>query len=414
MTTTHESESQPADRGLTVDRGERTGWVQWLGVLALGIGCFSFVSTELAPVGLLPQIGAGLGTSDGVVGLLVSGFAIVVALTASPLTAMTSKLSRRTLMITLLITATAGNVIAAIAQEYWQLLIARILVALAIGVFWSTASGVAVRLVPAHHAVRATSVVIGGLALAQVAGVPLATWLGQHAGWHAAFIALSIVSFVALIVAASVIPPLPSTQTGGASELVRSLRSAPIRTAAIVTALVMTGTFLIFTYITPFLQSVAGLDEAGVTTLLVVYGAAGVLGTFGIAPLIKKSLRGSLIGTLVVLAASLILLWGAGSVMWLTIVLLATWGASYGALPVLMQTWVFQETATNGESPEAASSLYVAAYNGAIAIGAFVGALLIDSTGVRLVALVGGLVAVVALVRAMVPAHGTAVMSRKS
>lgn len=413
MTTTHEPGSRPGSGNLPVDRGERASWRQWLGVLALGVGCFSFVSTELSPVGLLPQIGAGLGSSDGVVGLLVSGFAIVVALTASPLTAMTHKLSRKALMVTLLVTATVGNVIAAVAQEYWQLLIARILVALAIGVFWSTASGVAVRLVPTRHGVRATSVVIGGLALAQVAGVPLATALGQHSGWHAAFVALSIVSFVALVVAAVVIPPLPSTSSGR-GELGRSLRSAPIRTAAAVTGLVMTGTFLLFTYITPFLRDVTGVGEAGVTTLLVVYGAAGVAGTFGITPLIKRSFRGSLIGSLVVLAASVILLWVTGQVTWLAVILLVTWGASYGALPVLMQTWVFQETAANDESPEAASSLYVAAYNGAIAIGALVGALLVDTTGVRLLALVGGLVAIAALVRALIPARGTAVMSRQN
>jgi predicted MFS family arabinose efflux permease len=399
--------SQTALEGPAPSAGSpsRAGWRQWLGVFALALGCFSFVTTELSPVGLLPQIATGLRTSVGTAGLLVSGFAIVVAISAAPLTVLTTAWSRRFLMSMLLFMSIAGDLLASVADQFWVLLLARVIVALAIGVFWSTAAGTAVRLVPEEHAVRATAIVIGGLSLAAVLGVPLATWFGQHAGWHAAFAALAAVSLVAMVLAAAFVPPLRSDHPSRLGDLRVAIRWAPIRVAVAVTALVMTGTFLLFTYITPYLQNVTGIRTGAIAILLVIYGAAGVVGTFGIAPLIRRSFERSLLGALALIAVSLLALWASGHIDWLTIVLLVPWGAAYGALPVLLQTWVFRETAASGTRPEAASSLYVGAYNAAIAVGAFVGSLIVDSAGAHLVALVGGLLAVAALITTLTGAH---------
>jgi predicted MFS family arabinose efflux permease len=383
------------------------GWRGWLGVLALSLGCFSFVSTELSPVGLLPQIAGGLHTSVGTAGLLVTGFALVVALSAAPLTVLVGGLSRRRLMALLLLASTVGNVVASLAEQYWLLLAARIMVALAIGVFWSTAAGTADRLVPERHSVRATTVVIGGLSLAAVIGVPLATALGQAAGWHAAFAALAATSFVAMLTALAVLPPLRVKRSTGISELRKTLAHGPIRTTVAVTGLTMTGTFLLFTYITPYLERVAGVGDSAIALLLVLYGAAGVIGTFGIAPLIARSFERSLITALSVLAASITLIWALGGVSWLAIVLLVPWGAAYGSLPVLLQTWVFRETAAAGIGNETASSLYVGAYNAAIAVGSFGGSLILNGAGPRPLGLVGGVLAAAAVVRAVTGVHQT-------
>jgi predicted MFS family arabinose efflux permease len=383
----------------------KDGWRQWLGVYALALGCFSFVSTEISPIGLLPEIATGEKVSLGTAGLLVSGFAIVVAISAGPLTAASTAWSRRFLMSLLLCMSIAGDLLASVADQYWVLLLARVIVALAIGVFWSTAAATAVRLVPEKHAVRATTIVIGGLSLAVVAGVPLATWLGQHAGFHAAFAALAVVSLVALVIAGTFLPPLRSDQPSRLADLPAAMRWAPIRVAVAVTALVMTGTFLLFTYITPYLEHVTGIRAGAIAILLVVVGGAGVVGTFGIAPLIRRNFERSLLGAIALLAVSLIALWVFGHIDWLTIALLVPWGAAYGAQPVLLQTWVFRETAASGTRPEAASSLYVSAYNAAIAIGAFVGSLIVDSAGARLVALLGGLLALAALIITLAHVH---------
>jgi predicted MFS family arabinose efflux permease len=395
-------EPRPQQRKDLTVADENASWRGWIGVLALSLGCFSFVSTELSPVGLLPQIAGGLHTSVGTAGLLVTGFAVVVALSATPLTILAGGVSRRRLMGLLLLASTIGNVVASVADQYWLLLAARVLVALAIGVFWSTAAGTAVRLVPERHAVRATTVFIEGLSLAAVLGVPLATELGEKAGWHAAFAALAATSFIAMVTAIAVLPPLHLDRPTGISELRQTLAHGSIRTTIAVTGLTMTGTFLLFTYITPYLERVAGVGDSTVALLLVLYGVAGVVGTFGVAPLIARSFERSLVAALSLLATSIILLWLLGGVSWLAIVLLVPWGAAYGALPVLLQTWVFRETAAAGLRNEAASSLYVGAYNSAIAVGSFAGSVIVNRSGPRLVALVGGLIAILAVGRALV------------
>ncbi|HJZ35915.1 MAG TPA: MFS transporter [Solirubrobacterales bacterium] len=399
METSIEPTNDPVARSTpTRDLGIRG----WLGVYALALGCFCFVSTELSPVGLLPQIAGGLGTSDGTAGLLVSGFAIVVALTVAPLTILAGGMSRRSLITLLLGACLAGNLLASVASSYPILLLARIIVALAIGAFWSTAAGTAVRLVPERDSVRATSIVMGGLSLAAVLGVPMATWLGRHAGWHAAFAGLAVVSLVAMLTTFALLPHLaPTGGRRGTASLRRALESAPIRSAIMVTGLVMTGTFLLFTFITPFLTEVTGLG-GGIAILLVVYGGAGVLGTLGIAPIIRHGFERALTGVLLLMAASLFGLWLVGSLPAPTVALLVFWGAAYGALPVLLQTWVFRETARSGIDAEAATSLYVGAYNAAIAIGSFAGALIVDAVGPRPIAVVGAACATAALVCAVV------------
>lgn len=135
----------------------------WLAVAGLALGVFSFVTTETLPIGLLPSIADGTSVSLGTAGFLVTGFAALAAVTAAPLTALTGRVDRKWLLVALMVLYIAGNLMAAVVDGYALLLTARLIVALAHGVFWSIAVSIAVRLVPERHAVRATSVVLGGI-----------------------------------------------------------------------------------------------------------------------------------------------------------------------------------------------------------------------------------------------------------
>ncbi|PWC78987.1 hypothetical protein TSH64_33705 [Azospirillum sp. TSH64] len=332
------------------------------------------------PIGILPQMADGVGVSLGQAGFLVTGFALLVAIAATPLTAATRRWNRKWLMLSLLLACTLGNVLTCFAQTYAVLLASRLIVAAAIGIFWSTAASMAVRIVPGKHAVRATSAVYGGLALASVLGIPAGTFLGNYAGWRIVFVALAVLSFAVFIKMWLTLPNLGAAHDGNHSTVAQAWREPPLRAAVYVTALIMTANFLAFTYIAPFLEQITGFETSWIGGLLLAYGAAGLVGNFGIGPIMARGYRPTLFVTMIVLIASLAALSFAGTNRGLVIALLLVWGAAYTALPVLMQTWVFKAAAhLNG--PEAPSSLYVAAYNGAIAAGAFVGGVIVDHAG---------------------------------
>ncbi|HEY0295725.1 MAG TPA: MFS transporter [Bordetella sp.] len=377
--------SQPMDA-----RPERATLRAWLAVLALAVGCFAFVSSEMLPIGLLGPIAAGLHLPLGVAGLLVTGFAVMVALTAGPMTVLTGRIDRRRLMVLLMLASLAGNALAAVSRDFATLLVARLIVALAIGVFWSIATAMAVRLVPERQAVSATSVVLGGLAVAAVLGVPMGTLIGQYAGWHTAFAALSLLSLLVGMAALLLLPPMPAQSAGSLRAIADAFGHDALRTVFYATALTMTGNFLAYTYVTAYLQDVAGIPSHWMSALLLVYGVAGVAGNFSVGAAMQHSLRGALLGVLALLAASLLLLWAAGTNRIAAIALLVPWGIGYAALPVLLQTWVFRAARETGDA-EAALSLFVMAFNAAIALGALLGGLVVDHAGPRAPMLYAGL-----------------------
>lgn len=195
--------------GTSVDAPQRSALRGWLAVVGLALGVFSFVTTETLPIGLLPAIADGTSVSVGTAGFLVSGFAGVAAVTAAPLTALAGRVDRKWLLVGLMVVYIIGNLMAAVVSSYALLLTARIIVALAHGVFWSIAVSIAVRLVPERHAVRATSLVLGGISLASVAGTPLGTAVGQSAGWQVAFVCVGILGFLVLAATLLFMPALP-------------------------------------------------------------------------------------------------------------------------------------------------------------------------------------------------------------
>ncbi|WP_052359979.1 MFS transporter [Solidesulfovibrio alcoholivorans] len=359
---------------------QRAPLAEALAVVALSLGTFAFVSTELMPIGILPQLAEGIGVSLGQAGFLVTGFAVLVAIAATPLTAATRRWNRKGLMLALLLACTLGNILTCLAQNYAALLAGRLIVAAAIGIFWSTAASMAVRIVPEKHAVRATAAIYGGLAFASVLGIPAGTFLGSYAGWRIVFVALAILAFAVFIKMWLTLPSLPAGHEGKHSTVAEAWRERPLRAAVYVTALIMMANFLAFTYIAPFLEHVSGFESRWIGGLLLAYGVAGLFGNFGIAPIMAHGYRPTLFITMAVLIGSLAALTFAGTSQPLVIALLLLWGAAYTALPVLMQTWVFKAAAhLNG--PEAPSSLYVSAYNGAIAAGALVGGVVVDHAG---------------------------------
>ncbi|NWD70054.1 MFS transporter [Pseudomonas gingeri] len=380
-------------------------------MLALSLGCFSFVSTELMPVGVLPAMSAGLNVSLGVAGYLVTIFAFIVALTAAPLTSLLGSINRKALMTGLLAACFAGNLITYMASDYFVVFIGRIVVAAAIGVFWSTAVVTAVHLVASRNAVRATSIVFGGVSLATVLGVPAGTMLGDMYGWRAVFAALCFLSLAVFTLIAWTVPAVRIGKAAQRGAMMSVLRNGRLLAVFGITALVVTGNFLAYTYIAPYLEQIAKQSASQISMLLLVYGAAGVVTNFAVGPFASRAPRASLAVVATLFTASLASLNIASDGHLALFAAIAAWGAAYGALPVLLQTLVFKEASRIQGAADAATAVNVSVFNAAIGLGSLVGGLMINHVGPHLIPYVAaafalaGLAAVAASYKRETPKH---------
>ncbi|MCB5909372.1 MFS transporter [Streptomyces pinistramenti] len=369
----------------------------WPAVGVLAAATFTVVTSEMLPVGLLTPIGGDLGVSDGTAGLTLTVTGLVAAVSAPLLTMLVGRWDRRSVLVALMGTLAAANLLAAAATGVVVLLVARVLVGLGMGGVWALAAGLAVRLVPERRVSAATSLVFSGVAAASVLGVPVGTLVGQLGGWRAAFVAMGVVCGVVGGALAVLLPSLPSTgavRLGGVQAL---CGRASVRTGLALVALLVTGHFAAYTYVRPVLEEVAGADAAHVGTLLLVFGVAGLVGNFVAGAGAARSPRGALLVICAVLAGAVLLMPVSGRA-WGVVggaVALAAWGLAYGGVSVSTQIWLM---AAAPREREAASALFVAVFNGAIALGALAGGRAAASWGAVGVLWLGGVLVVGALV----------------
>lgn len=244
-----------------------------LPLLALALSAFAIGTTEFVIVGLLPAVASDTGTTLSQAGLLVTGYALGVALGAPPLAALTGKVSPHAGLLGLMLLFIAGNVTCAMAPDYGWLMAGRILTSLTHGTFFGLGATVAAELVPANRRSSAIALMFSGLTLATVLGVPAGAWIGQHAGWRATFWAVSglgVLSFGAML--ALVPRSLRLVASPGGSSGWRILQRPRLVGALALTALGFGGIFTTLTFLSPLLQSAGGYSAAQVNGLLLLFG----------------------------------------------------------------------------------------------------------------------------------------------
>ncbi|MCG5214086.1 MFS transporter [Streptosporangium sp. KLBMP 9127] len=372
----------------------RSPLMYWLAVISVSVGTFAVVTTEMLPVGLLSSIGATLDVSDGRAGLMVTVPGLVAAFAAPAVTVAAGRLDRRLVLGVLISLLAAANLLAALSPSFPVMLLARVLSGVTVGGFWAIAVGLAVRLVPERSVGTATAMIFSGISVASVAGVPAGSLIGEVAGWRAAFTAMGILSLAVLAAIALLVPPLPTAQPIRFRQLTGPLGDPRLRAGLITTALVVTGHFAAYTYVTPVLRDVSGVAQGLISALLLVYGVAGVAGNFAAGWAAPRDLRGTLLTIIVLLAAAMPLIPALGPGTAGVIALLVVWGLAYGGVSVSLQTWMVSSAPQN---PEASSALFVFAFNLAIALGALVGGLVVDAAGPSGAMWFGGLLALAAL-----------------
>ncbi|TCL03133.1 MFS transporter [Sodalis ligni] len=360
-------------------------------LLILMLGAFVAQTTEYLPIGLLSQIAASLDVSETRTGTLVTGYAWIAAITAIPFTLATQRISRRTLFLGLLGIISLTNGMAALTPTFPLLIMLRLITALTHGIFWSIIAAYAVRLYPDMPASRATAWVLGGISLALVAGVPTATAVGQWMGWRVSFSAYAALGGAALWLGYRFLPVAGDIS---ASTFVRGLPRGPasLYVASLVTVLAVTTHFVGYTYVVPILTETVHLPENRHAIILMVFGVAGVVATWLSVWLALRPFILALIATFgLVSSQAALLLTGTTEWVWLA---MSLWGASVAILIVGLQSWVIEMVPNQ---PDAASSLYVAAFNFGIGSGALVGGIMLSRNGGAAVLMTGFGLGVLAL-----------------
>lgn len=370
-----------------------------LSLLILALSAFAIGTTEFVIVGLIPTIAGDLQVSLPSAGLLVSLYALGVAIGAPVLTALTGRVPRKQLLVALMVLFTLGNVVAWMAPGYTSLIIARILTGLAHGVFFSIGAIIATAVVPKEKAASAIAIMFTGLTVALVTGVPLGTFIGQHLGWRATFLAVAGLGVVALIGALLFVPrTLPQSPPASLRQQLAVLGQPRLLLVYAMTALGYGGTFLAFTYLAPILQDVTGLPANAVSLVLLVYGVSVAIGNLwggrmadrmGPVPALKR-IFGLLALVLFVLTFTAYNTW----LMLLTV--LALGAVAFGNVPGLQVYVVKQAQRYAPQATDVASGLNIAAFNVGIALGASLGGLVVEHIGLMHTPWLGALVVVLA------------------
>lgn len=362
----------------------------WSGVLAVAGATFTVVTSEMLPVGLLTPLSRDLAVTEGTAGLTLTVTGLVAAVSAPLLISALKRFDRRSVLCALMAVLAAGNLVAAWAPEFTVMLVARVLVGVGMGGVWAFGASLAVRLVPRRSVAAATSLIFSGIAVASVLGVPAGAYLGELAGWRAAFAGTGGLSLLVLAALAIALPSLPADGDTRFGAVVRLAGVPRVRIGLIVVALLVIGHFAAYTYVRPVLEEVSGVGAGLIGTLLLVYGLAGVAGNFAAGAAAARSPR----GTLLVLGATMAATMASVPVLGLTTLaaaaLLVVWGLAYGGVSVASQSWML---AAAPHAREGASALLACVFNAAIALGALSGGLAADLSGTTAVMWLGGVFA---------------------
>ncbi|WP_375170651.1 MFS transporter [Marinobacter sp.] len=371
-----------------------------IALFALTLSAFAIGTTEFVIVGLVPTIAQDLGVTLPSAGLLVSLYALGVAVGAPVLTALTGRWNRKAVLLSLMSLFIVGNILAWLAPNYGSLITARILTGLAHGVFFSIGSTIATSLVPKEKEASAIAIMFTGLTVALVTGVPLGTFIGQTFGWRATFLTVAALGAIALIGSAFLVPKnLKQSKPATLRQQLEVITHPRLLLVYAMTAIGYGGTFTAFTYLTPILEDVTGFASGMVSLLLLVYGVSVATGNIW---------GGKLADRLGPTSALYIIFGGLAAILFVltfsaynpiaAVITLLIWGAfAFGNVPGLQVYVVQLAERYTPHSVDVASGLNIAAFNIGIAVGAWLGGHVVADMGLMNTPWIGGIIVLSAL-----------------
>ncbi|XLP21469.1 MFS transporter [Bacillus toyonensis] len=369
-------------------------------LLALAISAFGIGTTEFISVGLLPSISKDLNVSVTTAGLTVSLYALGAAVGAPVLTALTASMSRKTLLMWIMVIFIIGNGIAAVATSFTVLIIARIVAAFAHGVFMSIGSTIAAAIVPENKRASAIAIMFTGLTVATITGVPIGTFIGQEFGWRASFMVIVVIGIIAFIANSILVPSnLKNRVPVSFRDQFKLIKNGRLLLVFIITALGYGGTFVTFTYLSPLLREVTGFEASTVTIILLVYGIAIAIGNMVGGKLSNYNPIRALFYMFLIQAIILFVLTFTAPFKVAGLITIIFMGLfAFMNVPGLQVYVVILAERFVPSAVDVASAINIAAFNGGIALGSYIGGLVTNSLGLIHTAWVGGLMVVGAVI----------------
>lgn len=350
---------------------QNTGLRAWLPLIAMAGAVFAFNSSEFMPIGLLTDIASDFGIATSKAGLLITFYAWVVCVMSVPLMVLCSRMEYRKLLLATVALFAVSHVASAFSASYGMLMASRVGVACAHSVFWAIAPPVAVKIAPEGKRAAALSVIAASTSVALIAGLPLGRAVGLLLGWRCTFGAVAAFAFLILAFIFFLFPKVPNTSFVSPSKIPGILRMPVLVGIFTVTAVMVTAQFCGYSYVEPFLKETAGMPDASVTWVLMLYGGAGIASSFLFSRFYEKSPKPFAVFAIGGIAASLLLLLPAAGWTPAVVALCAFWG-----MAVMIFNLVFQSIVID-EAPPAALTIAMAAYSGiynlGIGSGAFIG-----------------------------------------
>lgn len=357
-----------------------TSVAHWSAVFSLFAGVTSLIAAEFIPVSLLTPIASTLQISEGMAGQTVTAVGICSVISSLLLVPATKMFDRRMVLLALSFLLIVSDVLVAMAPNYFILLIGRGLLGFCVGGFWSMASAVTIKLVPAKDITRALSIVYAGVSFATIISLPLASYLGYFIGWRNVFYASAVLAVFSFIWQIISLPSLPPQKETSFKNMFGLLKEPWIALGIAATIFSFAGYHFFFTYLRPFLEHTLALSATRLSILLLLFGIANCLGTVVAGIFMKEMYRNTMISVHVILLIFSVtfILYFENS--WLSQILVILWGFMFGFIPVGWSTWIVRTLANKSEM---IGGLSVAAIQFSIGMAAAIGGSIYDHNGIE-------------------------------
>lgn len=368
---------------------------EMLPLVGMTISAFIFNTSEFMPIGLLTDIAGSFSISESKAGMLITVYSWIVMLLSLPLILLVSNIDFRKLFMGTIALFGICQIMSVLAPSYGVLMASRIGVACTHAIFWSIASPVAIRLVNEEHRSFALSMVVTGTSIATIAGLPLGRLVGQYMGWRVTFLIVGIIAFAVLVYMAFVFPKIASGEQFHVKDLPALLKNPVLICLYVQTILFVLGYYTVYSYIEPFMQQVAKLQNNVITIVLLIFGATGLLGSYLFSKLYDRH-RFAFIGTVMAtLLAWLLLLLPASKSLATMVILCAFWGITAMAFNVTTQSEVIRSV--DEKSSAVATAIYSGLFNLGIGGGSWVGGIVCDKGAISYIGFVGAVFAVISV-----------------
>lgn len=367
---------------------------EWLPLIGMTISAFLVNTSEFMPIGLLTDISNDFNMTAAQAGVMITAYSWTVTILSLPLMLLACKIEPKKLLLGTLTVFSTCQVLSVISIGFPFLVVSRIGVACAHSIFWAIASPLAVRVVSKEHQSKALSAIITGTAIAMVLGMPLGRMIGLQIGWRMTFLFVAVISFLVLVYLAFVFPKIENTESFSINQLPELFKNSRLMITYIITFLFATGYYTTYSYIEPFLQRVAGFPSTLVTITLMLFGVAGLSGSYLFSRYYDDHRFAFVQAVLFGFAGALGLLYPASINMYMIILVCAIWGIAAMAFQTSFQAEIIECVSTAASS--VAMAIFSAIFNLGIGSGTWLGGVVYTNTSLNFIGFVGAMIVLVA------------------